>query len=66
MNAIKLARTKLKLTQKQNQIMREALENVVEIDIETHKRHPEYEGTWSEYADVVRVALAAVDEVKGE
>ena len=37
-----------------------ALEEIVEIDVQTHKRHPEYEGQWSEYADVARQALESV------
>ena len=39
------------------EVAKRALEDIEQIDIDTHKRHPEYEGQWSEYVDVARKAL---------
>lgn len=48
-------------------VLAKALESIEQIDIDTHKRHPEYEGQWSEYADVAREALKSYREkYKGE
>lgn len=49
----------------QANVLVEALENIEQIDIDTHKRHPEYEGQWSEYADVARKALKLFKERVG-
>lgn len=44
----------------------EALDAVIEVDRETHKRHPEYEGEWSHYSDIARKSLQEFKEKYGE
>jgi hypothetical protein len=34
------------------------LESIIQIDLDTWKRHPEYEGEWSHYSDLATKALA--------
>lgn len=42
-----------------------ALESIIEIDLITHKMHPEYEGQFSEYADIAKEALQKLKEFRG-
>lgn len=42
-----------------------ALDSIVEIDLITHKMHPEYEGQFSEYADKAREVLQKLKEFRG-
>lgn len=41
-----------------------ALDSIVEIDLATHKRHPEYEGQFSRYADKAREALQKLKDFR--
>jgi len=41
-----------------------ALDSIIEIDLITHKMHPEYEGQFSEYADRAKEALQKLKEFK--
>lgn len=42
-----------------------ALDSIIEIDLITHKMHPEYEGQFSEYADRAKEALQKLSKFRG-